>query len=154
MAKKNKLWFSGEDAQLAARFTKFMTKVLYARRASYIRAVARKDGTEKSIEDYREDVEALSVRLVESVEDSVESKLIWEGIRKYIGELSLDESRVVIALCVDQLTVAETAALLHIDVSTVRRRYDRSPRQNSGYDGRLLIWKILEKHCCWLSREI
>ncbi len=126
MAKKNKLWFSGEDAQLAARFTKFMTKVLYARRASYIRAVARKDGTEKSIEDYREDVEALSVRLVESVEDSVESKLIWEGIRKYIGELSLDESRVVIALCVDQLTVAETAALLHIDVSTVRRRYDRA----------------------------
>ena len=39
MAKKNKLWFSGEDAQLAARFTKFMTKVLYARRASYIRAL-------------------------------------------------------------------------------------------------------------------
>ena len=39
MAKKNKLWFSGEDAQLAARFTKFMTKVLYARCASYIRAV-------------------------------------------------------------------------------------------------------------------
>lgn len=126
MAKKNKLWFSGEDAQLAARFTKFMTKVLYARRASYIRAVARKDGTEKSIEDCRGDVEALSVRLVESVEDSVESKLIWEGIRKYIGELSLDESRIVIALCVDQLTVAETAALLHIDVSTVRRRYDRA----------------------------
>ena len=126
MAKKNKLWFSGEDAQLAARFTKFMTKVLYARRTSYIRAVARKDGTEKSIEDCSGDVEALSVRLVESVEDSVESKLIWEGIRKYIGELSLDESRVVIALCVDQLTVAETAALLHIDVSTVRRRYDRA----------------------------
>lgn len=126
MAKKNKLWFSGEDAQLAARFTKFMTKVLYARRASYIRAVARRDGTEKSIEDCRENVEALSVRLVESVEERVESKLIWEGIRKYIGELSLDESRVVIALCVDQLTVAETAALLHIDVSTVRRRYDRA----------------------------
>ena len=39
MAKKNKLWFSGEDAQLAARFTKFMTKVLYARCASYIRAL-------------------------------------------------------------------------------------------------------------------
>ena len=126
MEKKNKLWFSGEDAQLAARFTKFMTKVLYARRASYIRAVARRDGTEKSIEDCRGDVEALSVRLVESVEESVESKLIWEGIRKYIGELSLDESRVVIALCVDQLTVAETATLLHIDVSTVRRRYDRA----------------------------
>ena len=25
MAKKNKLWFSGEDAQLAARFTKCLT---------------------------------------------------------------------------------------------------------------------------------
>ena len=29
MAKKNKLWFSGEDAQLAARFTKCLTKALH-----------------------------------------------------------------------------------------------------------------------------
>lgn len=49
MAKKNKLWFSGEDAQLAARFTKFMTKVLYARRASYIRALMVKAKREVSI---------------------------------------------------------------------------------------------------------
>ena len=49
MTKKNKLWFSGEDAQLAARFTKFMTKVLYARRASYIRALMVKAKREVSI---------------------------------------------------------------------------------------------------------
>lgn len=34
MEKKNKLWFSGEDAQLAARFTKCLTKALYNRRVS------------------------------------------------------------------------------------------------------------------------
>ena len=33
----NKYWIYGEDAALAARFTKYLTKVLYARRASYIR---------------------------------------------------------------------------------------------------------------------
>lgn len=37
MAKKNKLWFSGEDAQLAARFTKCLTKSLYNRRAKTIK---------------------------------------------------------------------------------------------------------------------
>lgn len=42
-------WFSGEDAQLAARFTKFMTKVLYARRASYIRALMVKAKREVSM---------------------------------------------------------------------------------------------------------
>ena len=58
MAKKNKLWFSGEDAQLAARFTKFMTKVLYARRASYIRALMVKAKHEISIEECRDEGEA------------------------------------------------------------------------------------------------
>ena len=59
MAKKNKLWFSGEDAQLAARFTKFMTKVLYARRASYIRAVMVKAKHEISIEECRDEVDTV-----------------------------------------------------------------------------------------------
>lgn len=49
MAKKNKLWFSGEDAQLAARFTKCLTKALYNRRASYLRAKAEQAASEISI---------------------------------------------------------------------------------------------------------
>lgn len=36
--RKISLWFSGEDAQLAARFTKCLTKALYNRRVSYLRA--------------------------------------------------------------------------------------------------------------------
>ena len=51
MAKKNKLWFSGEDAQLTARFTKCLTKALYNRRTSYLRAKAEqaaKLGVEKN----------------------------------------------------------------------------------------------------------
>ena len=51
MAKKNKLWFSGEDAQLAARFTKCLTKALYNRRASYLRAKAQQAASEISIEE-------------------------------------------------------------------------------------------------------
>ena len=69
MAKKNKLWFSGEDAQLAARFTKFMTKVLYARRASYIRALMVKAKREVSIEECRDEVDTVYRRLMNPIEE-------------------------------------------------------------------------------------
>lgn len=55
MAKKNTLWFSGEDAQLAARFTKCLTKALYNRRASYLRAKAEQAASEISIEECSEE---------------------------------------------------------------------------------------------------
>ena len=91
MAKKNKLWFSGEDAQLAARFTKFMTKVLYARRASYIRALMIKAKHEISIEECRDEVDTVYRRLMNPIEESVESKLMWEGIKKYLHKLTQKE---------------------------------------------------------------
>lgn len=47
----NKYWIYGEDAALAARFTKYLTKVLYARRASYIRDKMVEVSREISIED-------------------------------------------------------------------------------------------------------
>ena len=59
MAKKNKLWFSGEDAQLAARFTKCLTKTLYNRRASYLRAKAVEVANEISIEECSEKVDKM-----------------------------------------------------------------------------------------------
>ena len=98
MAKKNKLWFSGEDAQLAARFTKFMTKVLYARRASYIRAVMVKAKHEISIEECRDEVDTVYRRLMNPIEESVESKLMWEGIKKYLHKLTPKECEVMISL--------------------------------------------------------
>ena len=62
MAKKNKLWFSGEDAQLAARFTKCLTKALYNRRASYLRAKAEQAASEISIEECSEEVDKAGCR--------------------------------------------------------------------------------------------
>ena len=96
MAKKNKLWFSGEDAQLAARFTKFMTKVLYARRASYIRALMVKAKHEISIEECRDEVDTVYRRLMNPIEESVESKLMWEGIKKYLHKLTQNTQFIVI----------------------------------------------------------
>ena len=120
MAKKNKLWFSGEDAQLAARFTKFMTKVLYARRASYIRALMVKAKREVSIEECRDEVDTVYRRLMNPIEESVESKLMWEGIKKYLHKLTPKECEVMISLYVDHLSVRETAAKLKVDDSTTR----------------------------------
>ena len=119
MAKKNKLWYSGEGAQLAARFTKFMTKVLYARRASYIRVLMVKAKREVSIEECRDEVDTVYRRLMNPIEESVESKLMWEGIKKYLHKLTPKECEVMISLYVDHLSVRETAAKLKVDDSTV-----------------------------------
>lgn len=123
MAKKNKLWFSGEDAQQVARFTKFMTKVLYARRASYIRALMVKAKHEISIEECRDEVDTVYRRLMNPIEESVESKLMWEGIKKYLHKLTPKECEVMISLYVEHLSVRETAAKLKVDDSTVSTHY-------------------------------
>lgn len=84
MAKKNKLWFSGEDAQLAARFTKCLTKALYNRRESYLRTKAEEAANEISIEECSEEVDKMYMPRTRPVEEIVESKLMWESIRKYL----------------------------------------------------------------------
>ena len=82
MAKKNKLWFSGEDAQLAARFKMYMP-------------------------------------MTRPVEEIVESKLMWESIRKYLHKLTPKECEVMISLYVEQLSVSDTAAKLGVEKNTV-----------------------------------
>ena len=119
MVKKNKLWFSGEDAQLAARFTKCLTKALYNRRASYLRAEAEEAANEISIEECSEEVDKRNVPLARSVEEIVESKLMWESIRKYLHKLTPKECEVIILLYVEQLSVSDTAAKLGVEKSTV-----------------------------------
>lgn len=98
MAKKNKLWFSGEDAQLAARFTKCLTKALYNRRASYLRAKAEQAASEISIEECSEEVDKMYMPTTKPVEEIVESKLMWESIRKYLHKLTPRECEVMISL--------------------------------------------------------
>lgn len=70
------------------------------------------------------DIESQSMRSGNSLEESIESKLMWEAIRKYLPKLELKECEVMIALYIDRLSVTDTAAKLRVDASTVRRRRD------------------------------
>ena len=122
MAKKNiadKYWIYGEDAELAARLTSYLTRVVYNQRANYIRALMEIKEHECSIEDCDSDIESQSMRSGNSLEESIESKLMWEAIRKYLPKLELKECEVMISLYVDHLSVRETAAKLKVDDSTV-----------------------------------
>ena len=74
---------------------------------------------ECSIEDCDSDIESQSMRSGNSLEESIESKLMWEAIRKYLPKLELKECEVMISLYVDHLSVRETAAKLKVDDSTV-----------------------------------
>ena len=112
------------DAELAARLTSYLTRVVYNQRANYIRALMKIKEHECSIEDCDSDIESQSMRSGNSLEESIESKLMWEAIRKYLPKLELKECEVMIALYIDRLSVTATAAKLKVDASTVRRRRD------------------------------
>ena len=117
MAKKNiadKYWIYGEDAELAARLTSYLTRVVYNQRANYIRALMKIKEHECSIEDCDSDIESQSMRSGNSLEESIESKLMWEAIRKYLPKLELKECEVMIALYIDRLSVTATAAKLPV----------------------------------------
>lgn len=94
MAKKNiadKYWIYGEDAELAARLTSYLTRVVYNQRANYIRALMKIKEHECSIEDCDSDIESQSMRSGNSLEESIEAKLMWEAIRKYLPKALLVE---------------------------------------------------------------
>ena len=76
-------------------------------------------GDEISIEECRDDVDTVYRRLMNPIEESVESKLMWAGIKKYLHKLTPKECEVMISLYVDHLSVRETAAKLKVDDSTV-----------------------------------
>ena len=69
-------------------------------------------------------IESQSMLSGNSLEESIEAKLMWEAIRKYLPKLELKECEVMIALYIDRLSVTATAAKLRVDASTVRRRRD------------------------------
>ena len=122
MAKKNKAnkyWIYDEDAGLAARFTKYLANVLYARRASYVRAKMAETAHEISIEECSVEIDDVYNRLVDPVEENVEAKLMWEGIRNYLPKLTPKECEVMIALYVNRLSVSEAAAKLGVKPNTV-----------------------------------
>ena len=115
----NKYWIYGEDAALAARFSKYLTKVLYARRASYIRTKMAEAAHEVSIEECSGEVEETYNRLNAPIEERVEARLMWEGIRNYLPKLTPKECEVMIALYIDRLSVSEAAAKLGVETNTI-----------------------------------
>lgn len=84
MAKKNnanKYWIYGEDAALAAQFTAYLAKVLKNRRLTYIRHLNKIQAAECSYEDIAETIEQVDSIREESLESTVEAKLMWEAIK-------------------------------------------------------------------------
>ena len=104
MAKKNnanKYWIYGEDAALAAQFTAYLAKVLKNRRLTYIRHLNKIQAAECSYEDIAETIEQVDSIREESLESTVEAKLMWEAIKPYLHKLSPKECEVMICLYIE-----------------------------------------------------
>lgn len=108
MAKKNKLWFSGEDAQLAARFTKCLTKALYNRRASYLRAKAEQAASEISIEECSEEVDKMYPQIFKKEVFCISSK----------GFNQRDAYRVMLRKYPDVMNIEQMCDALRISTKT------------------------------------
>lgn len=122
MAKKNnanKYWIYGEDAALAAQFTAYLGKVLKNRRLTYIRHLNKIQAKEYSYEDMAETIEQVDSIREESLESTVESKLMWEAIKPYLHKISPKECEVMICLYIDRLSIGDTAVKLKIKPDTV-----------------------------------
>lgn len=122
MAKKNnanKYWIYGEDAALAAQFTAYLAKVMKNRRLTYIRHLNKIQAAECSYEDIAETIEQVDSIREESLESTVEAKLMWEAIKPYLHKLSPKECEVMICLYIERLSVTDTAAKLKIKPDTV-----------------------------------
>ena len=109
----------GEDAQLAAEFASKLNKVLFSKRISFLRKMQVRSMRELSYEASTEYVEHFYSGAAESIEESVESRLMWEAIRQYLPKLTPKECEVMISIYIQHLTEGETAAKLHVAKSTV-----------------------------------
>lgn len=119
MAKKNKLWFSGEDAQLAARFTKCLRRRLYTIVVHPTCARKRRRLPTRFLLRNVPRRWIKCIPMTRPVEEIVESKLMWESIRKYLHKLTPKECEVMISLYVEQLSVSDTVAKLGVEKNTV-----------------------------------
>ena len=66
-----------------------------------------------------ETIEQIDSIREESLESTVESKLMWEAIKPYLHKLSPKECEVMICLYIDRLSISDTAAKLKIKPDTV-----------------------------------
>lgn len=71
------------------------------------------------IEECSGEVEETYRRLNAPIEERVEARLMWEGIRNYLPKLTPKECEVMIALYIDRLSVSEVAAKLGVETNTI-----------------------------------
>ena len=93
MAKKNnanKYWIYGEDALLAARFSKYLSKSLRNRRADYLSQLKKNKEWEVPYEDLS-DAEKESVQESSATEDEIEALLFWEALKTHLHLLTPKE---------------------------------------------------------------
>lgn len=142
MAKKNnanKYWIYGEDAALAAQFTAYLGKVLKNRRLTYIRHLNKIQAKEYSYEDMAETIEQVDSIREESLESTVESKLMWEAIKPYLHKLSPKECEVMICLYIDRLSIGDTAV--------------KSRLENEKFSANIPMWWTYRSCArCWAVR--
>lgn len=119
----NKYWIYGEDAALAAQFTAYLTKMLKNRRSNYIRHKRAKQAKEISYEELEETAVQQDGGAMES---EIETRLLWEAIKKYLPRLTPQECETMISLYINRLTVKETAAKMDVASPTVTIYRDRA----------------------------
>lgn len=93
--------------------------MLKNRRLTYIRHLNKIQAAECSYEDIAETIEQVDSIREESLESTVEAKLMWEAIKPYLHKLSPKECEVMICLYIERLSVTDTAAKLKIKPDTV-----------------------------------
>ena len=113
----NKYWIYGEDALLAARFSKYLSMALRNRRADYLSQLKKNKEGEVPYEDLS-DAEKESVQESNAVGDEIEALLFWEALKAHLHLLTPKEYEVMICLYVKRLSVKETAEQMDVKPST------------------------------------
>lgn len=114
----NKYWTYGEDALLAARFSKYLSTALRNRRADYLSQLKKNKEWEIPYEDLS-DAEKESAQESSTAEDEIEALLFWEALKTHLHLLTSKECEVMICLYVKRLSVKETATRMDVKPSTV-----------------------------------
>lgn len=107
-------WIIEEDSELAARFTAYLHRCLQNERAKYLNRLYSEYHNECSLEEADE-----AILSYDQMERSVEASMMWQTLKSYIKYLTSRESEVLICMCIDRMSVTQTAEKLNMSVSTV-----------------------------------
>ena len=105
-----------EDEQIIAELTAYLSVSLRNERSKYLKKYGKIRDFESSIEDLKPDFEPED----SSFEERIEQMLAWDMVKNYLPLLTAKECEVVLCLCVNQLSTADTAQKMNLSPETVR----------------------------------